>query len=150
MNALEVIDALCDLMEGLEGRFDWGKDEEGIWLDIISDATQYGIRYHTSNVDVPGMLYKAQPKVDYHLRRHLRGVIGWLEEHHAENLDKFRPYTPSSVAFRWNKRGSIRIDWRVENKHQSRFTVNKDIPEIAPTDLPFLHKALSGESEDGQ
>lgn len=62
MNALEVIDALCDLMEGLEGRFDWGKDEDGLWLDIISDATQYGIRYHTSNVDVPGMLYKAQPK----------------------------------------------------------------------------------------
>lgn len=145
MNALEVIDALCDIMENLEGRFDWGRDEDGSWLDIISDATNYGIRYHTANVEQPGILFNAKPNIDINLRKNLAGVIGWLEEHHFDY--KPRPYVPTGVAFKWNKRGTLNISWECHSAKKARKQVNKEI-SCTPQEYPFLQQALTKESED--
>lgn len=148
MNALEVIDALCDMMQNLEGRFDWGSDHEGIYLDIISDATHQGIRYHTYDAHEPGLLYDARPDIDIHLRRNLRGIIGWLEEHHA-NLDDPRPYTPTGVAFKWNRRGTLNISWYCHSAKKSRKQVNKEI-SCTPQEYPLLQQALAATEEGHQ
>jgi hypothetical protein len=148
MNALEVIDRLCDLLEGLEGRFDWGSDEQGPYLDLISDKNFVCIRYHTFDIEYAGVFYEADAALDIQLRKNLRGIIGWLEEHHMADFTP-RPYTPINVSFSWHKSGNLNIRWQVQTrKGQPTFQANKEPVEIQQEEFPLLNEARQRERSD--